>query len=104
MELLKYTLIYIAVHVISFLWVRYWVLRHHYRVQHDKAFCNAHHPFMRTDLDKLHIIWSFPWYCTFWPRYVGSWTNMFVCTALMQVVMIGTEKDKISETRHFIMK
>ena len=104
MALLYSILTYVVVHVITFIYVRYWIFRPHFRVQHDKEFCSKHHPFMRTDLDKLSLIWSFPWYCTFWPRYILSWTNMLICTVLMQIVMIGSDKTKLDATRLYFMK
>lgn len=106
MSLLTYFAIYTVVHVASFLFVKHYKFRDHYRVKDDKEFHKSHHPFMRTDLDRLSVIWSFPWYMTFWPRYLLSWTNMLICTVLMQVVMIGADKvaDKMDGTRLFLMR
>jgi hypothetical protein len=86
------------------MFVKFWILKNHYRVQHDKAFCAIHHPFMRTDLDKLSIVWSFPWYCTFWPRFLLAWTNGFICSALFQIVMIGADKKNLDEERSYLVK
>jgi hypothetical protein len=50
-------------------------------------------PFLRKDIDKLHILWSMPWYCTFWPRFFVGWVNAMICGIFILVITAGV-KDK----------
>ena len=71
---------YIAVHILTFVLVRYVYLRNHFKTANKDKFKERFGPFMRTDLNKLHLLWSFPYYITFWPRFTMSWIITLACT------------------------
>ena len=61
-------------------------------------------PFIRKDIYKLHVIWSMPWYCTFWPRFIIGWGNGLLCAV---VVLLATacvkDKTKLKGCRLWIV-
>ena len=86
---------YFALHVLTFLFVRYYLLKEHYRVFNSKQYDKIkaeHGPFMRNDIGvfgKLHLFWSFPWYCTFWPRFIFSWSIAITTSLLVFLISVS---------------
>ena len=102
---------YIFVHILTFVYVRYHVMKNHYRLHCQPDFKGVKEqfgPFLRPDINKpytLHILWSFPWYCTFWPRFCLSWLITGTCTFIVLFYTYG-EKNvlNLSETKTKIVK
>ena len=90
--------VYVAAHVVTFIYVRYVVLRNHYANQAKIA--EKYEPFVRKDIENLNVFWCMPWYCTFWPRFFMGWFNALVCIVIILILSISVkDRTKISGVR-----
>ena len=97
MELFKIIILYVTIHVFTFIIVKYCILRKHYLKNSNGSFQHKFSPFVRKDLDSYHIIYSFPWYITFWPRFLLSWINTILCYMAIVLVMVGADKTRMNQ-------
>ena len=87
----KYVLGYVGVHVLTFLWVRFYCLKKYYKNQPAILKQGKWDPYLRRDLQKFHMIWSFPYYITFWPKFIALW-GLALLGALI-LVLLGMSKN-----------
>ena len=61
---------YIIANVVFFLIVKYYGLRDIRRGNANPKCMEAYFAFTRDDISKMHVVWCFPFYATFLPRFI----------------------------------
>ena len=79
------------VHVLTFIFYKYYFLVTLIKSQKDPEFCKKYAPFIRNDLDNLNIVTAFPFYILFWPRVILTWGWMMIVVAISLTAMIGVK-------------
>lgn len=93
---------YTILHILTFLFVRYYCLREVFATRHDPHLLRKYPLFQRIDLDRLCLIKSFPFYMTYWPRFIFAQASIFSAAILSVILTIGV-KD-ISGVRYNLVK
>jgi hypothetical protein len=70
--MLKQAGYYVLVHIITYLYVRYYTLREIFATKDDPKLIKKYPLFQRKDLDHMGLVSSFPFYITFWPRVITA--------------------------------
>ena len=61
---------------------RYYALSNEYKFKGNQKLREVYYPFVRPDLDNIHILWSMPFYLTWLPRFVAAWSVAFFAGAV----------------------
>jgi len=85
---------YVVVHIATYVLVVHVLAKGHVKNMHNTALNNKYKPFVRNDTDKWSIIWSMPFYLTFWPRVACGIINTFIASSLTLLFMIGVDIEK----------
>ena len=87
----KWTVIYIAVHLLTFILYKYVFLAGLIKSHKDEKLREKYAPFFRKDLDDLQLISGFPFYITYWPRIFIGWAYIMFVLFSANLIMIGTK-------------
>jgi 1-acyl-sn-glycerol-3-phosphate acyltransferase len=58
---------------------------------HDKEMNTKFAPFFRAEIENIHVIWSFPFYCTYLIRLAMGWIT--ICTLAIGTALISAGQD-----------
>lgn len=99
---------YIVGYLIMAYGLHYWIicikLKAHYTKNQDPEVRKKYPPFVRSDVDKWHQLWTLPNIATAIPRLIIGFSLLMVYGIATYIVMIGVNADKIDKTRHTIIK
>jgi hypothetical protein len=96
--------LYLIVHVISFLVVRFYWLKDVFATKDDKELIKKYPLFQRRDLD-IGLLRSLPWYLTYWPRIISCYFGIFFGAFICVILTIGVkDTSKMSGKRYKVMK
>ena len=103
--MLIYLISYVAVHVATFIFFRYYMLQEIFDTV-DNPKINKDYPlFRRNDIQKMGIIRSFPFYITYWPILLLGQFIILTGGLLSVILMIGVkDTSKTSGPRYHMMK
>jgi len=79
-------LFYVIVHILTYLLHKYYFLRNEFNHKNNAELNKKFLPFVRPDLDAIHVIWSMPFYIFFLPKCLLGWTNAFVLGAWCLII------------------
>ena len=92
---------HVSIHLLTYYLVVHLFAKGHLQNRHNKLVNEKYAPFVRNDLDKWSAIWCFPFYITFWPRFLLACLNIMVTAILVLLLMTGVniENPEIRNTR-----
>ena len=95
---------YCILNLLIFCYMRYVALGDLYRTNDNPEIRKKYDPFLRRDLDKIHIFWSFPWYCTYLPRLMIGWFILMFLSGGTTLIVYGQDCYKLGPIRYKIVR
>ena len=86
-----YLYLFIAMNIGTFLIVKYIFCSDLLKSLNDQEIKKQFWPFYRDELNRVSVIWSLPYYISFWPRYILGWSNVILCFLIISFLLIGVE-------------
>ena len=84
--------------------IRYWYFRDLFRTADDHEMNDKFAPFTRKEMLDIHVIWSFPFYCTYLPRLAMGWIIIMVLAIGTALLSAGQDVRDMHPTRKFLVK
>lgn len=89
-------ILYCVANVLFFLIVKYYGMRDIRRGNANKQCMDSYFAFTRDDISKMHVVWCFPFYATFLPRFII--TAFFVMIAGLTGDLLIVSKEDAKNT------
>jgi len=103
--MLYYVGLYVAVHIATFLFYRYYMLKDIFATKDDPVLIKKYPLFQRNDIQTLGVIRSFPFYITYWPRFIIGQCVIIGGSGLAVLCTIGVkDTTKTTGPRYAIIK
>lgn len=94
-----YVTIYVVLHLVTYYFCINVLQKGNLKHKNDKEFIQKYRPFVRNDLDKWDMIKTFPWYITYWPRFIACMLNLTVYGIMVKLITLGANVDELGPWR-----
>lgn len=71
-------IVYVVIHILTYYLIIHVGAKAHLKNKNNKELREKFYPFFRNDLDNWSIVKCFPWYVTFWPRFIAAIFNLML--------------------------
>lgn len=89
--MIAFALLFAMFNMAVFLVGKYYFCSDLVRAKDDEKIKKMYPAYIREDMDKIHILWSFPLYCTFIIRFFIGWCNIAVVSIICVSAVVGVE-------------